>query len=126
MKRAMLLMLAAIVLAGATGCIRQWGRRPWACVAGSCAQAPENCTSCDSCGDEGCGDGVACEMPGRCVRNADGPGFFRPGCLCKDRCAGQQYEQAPAGPATGAVTYPYYTTRGPRDFLAKNPNSIGP
>jgi hypothetical protein len=35
-------------------------------------------------------------------------------------------EAAQAGPATGAVTYPYYTTRGPRDFLAKNPPSIGP
>ena len=32
----------------------------------------------------------------------------------------------PAGPPTGAVAYPYYTTRGPRDFLAKNPASIGP
>jgi hypothetical protein len=26
----------------------------------------------------------------------------------------------------GAVAYPYYTVRGPRDFLAKNPPSIGP
>jgi hypothetical protein len=33
---------------------------------------------------------------------------------------------APAGPPTGAVAYPYYTTRGPRDFLAKCPPSIGP
>ena len=32
----------------------------------------------------------------------------------------------PAGPPTGAVAYPYYTTRGPRDFLARNPASIGP
>ena len=32
----------------------------------------------------------------------------------------------PAGPPTGAVAYPYYTTRGPRDFLAKCPPSIGP
>jgi hypothetical protein len=30
------------------------------------------------------------------------------------------------GPMTGQVAYPYYTTRGPRDFLAKNPASIGP
>ena len=28
--------------------------------------------------------------------------------------------------ATGAITYPYYTCRGPRDFLATNPRSIGP
>lgn len=32
----------------------------------------------------------------------------------------------PAGPPTGAVGYPYYTTRGPRDFLAKCPPPIGP
>lgn len=31
-----------------------------------------------------------------------------------------------AGPPTGAVTYPYYTNRGPRDFLARTPASIGP
>ena len=30
------------------------------------------------------------------------------------------------GPPAGAVTYPYYTVRGPRDFLAQNPRSIGP
>ena len=39
---------------------------------------------------------------------------------------GQGGQQAAAGQATGAVAYPYYTTRGPRDFLAKNPPSIGP
>src|SRR5687767_9170163 len=31
----------------------------------------------------------------------------------------------PQGPSTGAVAYPYYTTRGPRDFLVDNPPSIG-
>jgi hypothetical protein len=30
------------------------------------------------------------------------------------------------GPTTAQVTYPYYTTRGPRDFLAENPRGIGP
>ena len=32
----------------------------------------------------------------------------------------------PAGPPTAAVTYPYYTTRGPRDFLLDQPQTIGP
>jgi hypothetical protein len=41
------------------------------------------------------------------------------------RDADDEYEFA-AGPPTGATTYPYYTNRGPRDFLAKNPRSIGP
>jgi hypothetical protein len=30
------------------------------------------------------------------------------------------------GPPSGQTAYPYYTTRGPRDFLMKNPPSIGP
>ena len=41
------------------------------------------------------------------------------------RNSGGEYEFA-AGPPTGATSYPYYTTRGPRDFLARNPRSIGP
>ena len=36
---------------------------------------------------------------------------------------GSQY--AP-GPQTPTVVYPYYTTRGPRDFLSANPRGIGP
>lgn len=44
-----------------------------------------------------------------------------------ERCAlGGCEPIGPAGPPTGAVAYPYYTTRGPRDFLAKCPPSIGP
>jgi len=30
------------------------------------------------------------------------------------------------GPPTPTVVYPYYTTRGPRDFLSANPRGIGP
>ena len=30
-----------------------------------------------------------------------------------------------AGPPTAAYRYPYYTTRGPRDFLMGNPPTIG-
>lgn len=31
----------------------------------------------------------------------------------------------PQGPPTAQVAYPYYTIRGPRDFLMNNPPSIG-
>ncbi len=34
-------------------------------------------------------------------------------------------QQINPGPPTGAVAYPYYTHRGPRDFLLDNPPSIG-
>jgi hypothetical protein len=122
MKRAIFSLLAVAILVGLTGCARQIGRRPWACMGGSCAQAPENCG--ESCNGDTCND------PARCRRSADGPGFFKPHCLCKGRGSDgtEVVEDAgpAAGPATGAVTYPYYTTRGPRDFLAKNPSSIGP
>ena len=43
---------------------------------------------------------------------------------------GPQSHMGPAGPADGPAigqtTYPYYTTRGPRDFFASRPASIGP
>jgi hypothetical protein len=34
--------------------------------------------------------------------------------------------QPAPGPSAGNVSYPYYTTRGPRDFLAADPRGIGP
>lgn len=61
------------------------------------------------------------------------------GCKCFDksgcgkccglfkRCGRGAVEEAYApGPPVGQVTYPYYTNRGPRDFLVDNPPSIGP
>ena len=125
MKRAMLWMLAVVVAVGLTGCVKQLGRRGWATMGGSCAQAPENCYSCDASCGAGCDVSCdTCSEPVRC-RRGDGPGYFKPGCKDK-RCCMEECEVAQSGPATGAVTYPYYTTRDPRDFLAKNPPSIGP
>jgi hypothetical protein len=37
----------------------------------------------------------------------------------------QRPELGPPGPPSAQVGYPYYTLRGPRDFLADNPPSIG-
>ena len=48
MKRTMFSWLLLVGLVGLTGCVTQHGRRPWACMGGSCAQAPENCKSCDA------------------------------------------------------------------------------
>ena len=101
MKRMLLTPLAIIVLAGLTGC--RCLPCPWipgclgACGGGADAGC-QSCSddSCQSCGDAGCGAGRG------------GAEAFTP------------------GPPTGAITYPYYTNRGPRDFLAENPPSIGP
>ncbi|MEN6406316.1 MAG: hypothetical protein ABFC77_07585 [Thermoguttaceae bacterium] len=103
MKRAIFSLLTVVILIGVTGCIHQRGRRPWACMNGSCAQAPEDGQACD----ESCAKCRGCRLHG--------------GRDAESSAAGQA-----AGPATGAVAYPYYTTRGPRDFLANNPPSIGP
>jgi hypothetical protein len=35
------------------------------------------------------------------------------------------YQEAGSGVPAAAVAYPYYTNRGPRDFLINNPPSIG-
>ncbi len=123
MKRAIFSVLTAVVLAGLTGCITQHGRRPWDCMGGSCAQAPENCQSCN-------GSGQSCVDPNQ---NGDDPGQADPcracggrGCrLCRDRCRDKTC-YVDSGPPAATITYPYYTIRGPRDFLAKNPPSIGP
>jgi hypothetical protein len=106
MKRAIYSALAVALLVGLCGCINQHCRRPLACMGGSCAQAPENCQSC-------CDDG--------------NQNYFNPRDRC-GKCRGRGCAECcqDPGPATGAITYPYYTTRGPRDFLAKNPPSIGP
>lgn len=105
------------------------------CSGGSCENCGgagcENCgpagcqsdssVACESCGGAGCEacNGVAC---GRCGRpRAAACGF--PGRIGS---AGREADQFTPGPPTGTITYPYYTNRGPRDFLAKNPPSIGP
>ncbi len=59
--------------------------------------------------------GSCARAPGTCAAVCRGAGRA---------CHGP--EMAQAGPPTGAVAYPYYTTRGPRDFLASDPPSIGP
>ncbi len=69
---------------------------------------------CDSCGGRGCGlcsrvvGGIA---SGFCPHSGGYP---------------ESYNNYNPSPPTGQTAYPYYTVRGPRDFLQKNPSSIGP
>ena len=138
MKRAMFSVLAVVVLAGLTGCITQRGPRPTACMGGSCAQAPENCRSCndpcDNCKDPGNDPGGdPCKEPGPLARflglgGHSCPLFSGHTCPLRGRAEAEAEEAAAAqaGPPNGSITYPYYTNRGPRDFLAKSPPSIGP
>ena len=118
MKRPMFSVLTAIVLAGLTGCIAHHRPRPASCVGGGCTAAPEGCCaptqqSCQSCEDP------ADPAQKHCC------GLFG-GRLCRPPREPAEQTAAEAGPPAGAITYPYYTNRGPRDFLARNPQSIGP
>ena len=109
MKRTMFFGLLLVGLAGLTGCATQHGRHPLMSHFGrGCAQATEGSESNNGCPSE----------RQRCCRLCNGAG-------CK-ACNEEQAAGGDGGAATGAVTYPYYTTRGPRDFYAKNPRSIGP
>lgn len=145
MKRMMLVCMLGVLLASSTGCclIDRLFHCPcgrWR--GGGCGPGVVDCNSCAGCNDPGCGypkgygqrplyadgepmmdDGYMSAMPvghhagchdcklGKCLRHASG-GYAAP--------------QGPPGPMTGQVAYPYYTTRGPRDFLARNPPDIGP
>lgn len=101
MKSKLFLLLAVAAVVSMTGCTCcNW-------LNGSCANCPETCQSCDGCAASG-----ACDP---CI------GCGRLGC----HGFGGRRAFAP-GPPSGTITYPYYTTRGPRDFLAQNPPGIGP
>jgi hypothetical protein len=57
-----------------------------------------------------------CQQAPETCQNCDGG--------CRRCCCGGPGDGAANGAAT--VAYPYYTTRGPRDFLDRSPSSIGP
>ncbi|MBN2216477.1 MAG: hypothetical protein JW719_03780 [Pirellulales bacterium] len=122
MKPAFALLTVAVVAMGLSGCCHTGGflSPHGRCLVdgscGHCSDCPETCQSCDpdSCG--ACGAGGACET--QCD-----PGCAE-GCGLMDRIRGRRYVNP--GPPTGAVTYPYYTVRGPRDFLMKSPSPLGP
>lgn len=96
---------------------------------------------CDDGCDDGCGEGgLSCRnfggklIDGSLLSRVKGCGKL--GCglgggLCNS-CRGSEpiphREPGAMGPGAGQIpsyAYPYYTTRAPRDFLMKNPPSIG-
>ncbi len=117
MKRMLCLLAVVLMTAGLTGCKSSL-------MGGNCG--PMGCPSSDvitangemaqecPCGQQGCF--------GRCGRmfgggHGGGHGMGNGGGICN--------RNQISGPPTAAVAYPYYTVRGPRDFLANNPPSIG-
>lgn len=116
MKRIMFAMLAVTALAASSGCccLERWWCRPWGCGSG-CGGG------CNSGGWAGGGGGECCDSGcggGGCGCNGGGSFAARP-----PRNSNGAFDDGPPG---GQVAYPYYTNRGPRDFLVRNPQSIGP
>lgn len=63
-----------------------------------------------------CAAGSGCCVLDRALcRPCGRPTLYRRACKDSD-----------PGGYSATVTYPYYTLRGPRDFLAENPRGIGP
>lgn len=102
MKNAWLVLLAVVLAVGVTGCAHQgmYG----GCMTGSCMTAPDTCAPCGP----GMLGGAAC------------PGGY-PG-----RCLGSNCSCVMGGAPLAEMQYPYYTTRGPRDFLVSDPKPVGP
>ncbi len=97
MKRALLVLLLLAVVAGLAGCVQDR----------MCVRSDPS----DPCNVFANNGGIY-----------DGLGYDP-----YDRGRGrQQQDVIDPGPPTGAITYPYYTTRGPRDFLARDIRPLGP
>ena len=127
--RFMLAAVAAALLASSVGCqaMKSSGCGD-ACGGGSMPchlmQPRLGCAPqcCGDCGGNGCNQCNQCKEG--CLSNALAGMAADPSC-CPCGPGDSVYDFQP-GPPTGAVAYPYYTTRGPRDFLMANPPSIGP
>jgi hypothetical protein len=123
MKRALLSVAAIAALAALAGChtCGLGGGSGLGC--GTCATAPETCQSCGvpsaACDTCAMGDpGHDCK---HCARHVNK-------MACRKGRAAPCGHRAPMqlGPPMGSITYPYYTLKGPGDFLATDTRPIGP
>jgi hypothetical protein len=98
MRRLVLMLAAALFLAPAAGCFHHNMPR-----------------GNDYCGCGGCGGLIGGLWRGRVAEGFHETRGWRR----------QRPQMAPQGPPTGTYGYPYYTTRGPRDYLASDPPGLG-
>jgi hypothetical protein len=92
------------------------------CNGGPCSRLAERIAG-GGCGYGNCGPGGC--GPGGCGVGGCGVGDGSGG-LCPHAGGYPEYPAFNQGPPSAQVAYPYYTTRGPRDFLMANPPTIGP
>lgn len=116
-----LLLVALLAIAAlSTGCngIHKRG----GCGGGACGHGG-GYAGCDA-----CGGAYAQGGDGRFAGGGHGGGGHFGGGQHGMRGVPHHYSReylGPQGPETAQVAYPYYTVRGPRDFLANDPMSIG-
>jgi hypothetical protein len=77
--------------------------------------------NCGGCGRMGCGTGALGWQQG----GLDYSSHLTPGLMGHNAAAQLNSRPFTPGPPTGQTAYPYYTVRGPRDFLMANPPTIG-
>jgi hypothetical protein len=120
MKRTLIYLASFSLIAILAGCANHGYRRSATCSTGSCNAEASDCASCNgsSCNQAACDDP---SDPNSCKRCR---GLL--GCHRGEKVPRGAEEAYNPGPASGAVTYPYYTNRGPRDYLARELPSIGP
>lgn len=133
MKQLLVVAGLLCLLSTAGGCTKAM------CRGGSTSSGCQNqcgqCNNCNgSCSSGQCGNGA--RGVGSCCRGGVSTGC-RPANLSWQQGGSDyghnltyqgvkngQMQQNP-GPPAASTAYPYYTTRGPRDFLNANPPSIG-
>jgi hypothetical protein len=91
-------------------------------LAGCDVDCGERCGGCNGC----CNGGPCSQLAERIAGGMCGPGGCGAGGLCPHGGGYPEYPAFNPGPPSGQVAYPYYTTRGPRDFLMAHPPTIGP
>ncbi|MCA9148518.1 MAG: hypothetical protein KDA92_04445 [Planctomycetales bacterium] len=115
MKRQYLAAACLLMSSLAVGCQSKMG--------GGCAGG-----QCGLLGGGSCGAGACAADPYAADANA-GRGGVLAGLAGQHHQGAQAHLGSAPGPAMGEAAptygYPYYTTRGPRDFLSSNPPSIG-
>ncbi|MEM9644480.1 MAG: hypothetical protein AAF989_05765 [Planctomycetota bacterium] len=138
------LMIGSLVglLTATTGCLHHNTRgncSSGSCQTGSCGNGDcgnNNCNghggvlgglrgnACSSCGG-GCRTGCQAGPLGWQQGGMNYSSHLNPGLLGHNTASAIQSQPFQAGPPSAQVAYPYYTHRGPRDFLLNNPPSIG-
>ena len=118
-KRAITAITLLIVASATVGCQSKMGR---GCAGGQCGLLG------GSCADGSCSAGGGGGADANYVAN-QGQGGPLGGVVGRHHRGPQSHLGQTPGPAQGDAAptygYPYYTTRGPRDFLNPNPPSIG-